>query len=132
MQPVTFSIPDLPPTRNGLYYTDPRHGGMEWRKPALQWKALARPFIPPFDIQEGSIVRVDLWFYYKWFTKSGNWVQRDDDNLIKCVIDTVSKKIGVDDRRFKRGSWGSEDSNSLGVRVTLTEVQVQDWRGGLK
>lgn len=126
---VSFVLPGLPTSRNRLYYSDPRSGGAEWSRAALQWKAEVRPHIPPFRLlSEYSIVRMALEFHYPWYTRSGDWLVRDVDNLIKIVQDTVAKKCGFNDLRVKRLRINSVDDCEMYTKVVVREMYLTNGR----
>ena len=126
---ATFTLPGLPTSRNKLYYSDPRSGGIEWSRAALQWKAEVRPHIPPFRLlSEQSIVRLVLEFHYPWYTKAGDWLTRDTDNLIKVVQDTIAKKCGFNDLRVKQLRITSVDDREMYTKVMVREIHLTDGR----
>lgn len=129
---VTFTLPGLPGSVNTIY--EPGHSiyssRPEWRIKAewALWATKMKPYVLPFSIQENSLVRVDRCYYYPWFYKNGRWRKADVANMDKLLIDTIAKKIGVDDLFFKIGMTDTRNCDNGRVLVTLTEITEGEWR----
>ena len=64
----------------------------------------------------------DIFDYYQIFIKFNNW-NLDVDAPIKLVIDTVTRKLGFDDKRILRQCSEKINSGEKGVWVTLENYE---------
>jgi len=128
---VRFTLPFAPPSTNSLYVIHYKAANpsdrVKLRPECQRWKSDAKVYIPRFPVADDSIVRVDWTVYYSWFTKAGTWAKRDTSNMQKLLMDMISEKIGVDDRRFKEGLMRSVNSAREQTMVILTEIPVATW-----
>lgn len=128
---VTFTLPFVPPSVNSLYSVSFKGKGhppdINLKDECRQWKNRAADYIPRFKIAEDSVLRIDWCVYYKWLTKTGTWAKRDTDNMGKLLHDTISKRLNVDDRRFKCGMMDSVNSPAERTIVVLTEIPISEW-----
>lgn len=67
-------------------------------------------------------------FHYPWYTKSGDWLVRDVDNLIKITQDTIAKKCGFNDLRVKQLRITSVDDREMYTKVVVREIYLTDGR----
>ena len=128
---VSFVLPFCPPSVNSLYivkYKEPNPANrVQLRDECRQWVTSASVYVPRFRIADSSIVRIDWTVTYKWLSARGAWVKRDTSNMLKLLHDMISKKTGIDDRRFKCGMMSSVNGQVERTEVTLTEVTMGEW-----
>jgi Holliday junction resolvase RusA-like endonuclease len=128
---ITFTLPMCPPSVNSLYSIHFKAANPADRvqlKPECRtWKTQAKVYIPAFSIAETSIVRIDRCYYYSWFSKKKTWIKKDTSNLDKLLMDMISEKTSIDDRRFKCGYMDSINSQVEKTVVTLTEIVASEW-----
>lgn len=129
---ISFTLPSLPGSVNIIY--GPRRtiyseNGWGLKDEWLIWATKVKPYVLllPCKPANSSVIRVDRCYYYPWFCKNGNWKKIDTSNLDKLLFDTISQKIGIDDRFFKSGWMDSCDSSNPRVEVTLTEITKTEW-----
>lgn len=120
MASINFTIPNLPPSMNVLYEPTFRGGrmtGMKMKDGARRWQEMALFYIPQMKLGEGSTLRIDMEFNFD-FSKR----RFDCSNLCKLVVDTIAKRLGINDKIVRHGSWYSLDSEKEFVSVTVEEI----------
>lgn len=117
-----FVIPVLPPSVNALHNIIYSRRRVELKPEVLKWKNDAGPFIPRITLQANTLVQVDVIFHYRFYYANGKLRIFDTHNAVKPMLDLIAMKMGVNDNRFKKGSWDSVDSTTEKVEVTLHEL----------
>lgn len=64
--------------------------------------------------------RLEIDFVGNWTTKAGKLRVQDSENLLKCTLDTLAAKMGVDDSRFTEVSFAKVQSK----KVRMVEVRI--------
>lgn len=118
---ISFTLP-IPPSVNSLYQIIYSERRVELKPKCRRWKSEAKRQVPRFKVGDTSFITVDVAFAYPYRYRNGNLRVYDASNLLKLLLDAVAEKIGVNDCRFKAGSWSSINSEAEEARVTLTEI----------
>ena len=121
-----FTIPVLPPSVNALHNVIWSQRKVVLKPEVLRFRSDASAFVPRMEFTDGSLIRVDTIFYYHFYHQNGKLRVFDTHNAVKPTLDLIAWKIGVNDNRFKAGSWDSVDSADEKVEVTLREVCATD------
>ena len=125
---VIMVLPDLPPSINGLYDINAPniHSNVsrieikaEWKL----WRSSMQRYVKLLPIAPGSLVHVDLFFYYDFYYKNGRLKRLDTQNLLSFAINTVAMKQEWDDALCKSGSWGSAHEISK-PRVIIRLIEI--------
>lgn len=128
---ITFTLPMVPPSVNSLYsvnFKEPDPSRRITLKDECRlWKNSAAGYMPRFKVAPDSVIRVDRTYWFNWFTKTGKWAKKDAFNFDKLLFDMISKRINVDDSRFKEGMMRSINSPVEKTLVCLTEVPISVW-----
>lgn len=119
---ITFTLPSMPPSINALYQIIYSQRRVEMKPEVRRFKSDMKQHVPHFTVAPDSLIQVDLFFYYPFYFKNGQLRDIDTQNLIKVCVDLVAEKIGVNDKRAKKGSWDSDDDRDERVVVTVTEI----------
>lgn len=118
-----ITIPILPPSVNALNNIIWSQRRVVTKPEVLKWRSDASAYMPRLIFtQPESIIRVDTVFYYPFRHRNGKLRMFDTHNLLKCLLDTIAWKAGINDLRMKCGSWDSVDSVDAKVEVNLMEV----------
>lgn len=118
-----MTIPLLPPSVNALNNIIWSQRRVVTKPEVLKWRSDASAFIPRLVFtQPDSIIRADIKFYYAFRHRNGKLRVFDTHNLVKCLLDTIAWKAGINDLRIKCGSWDSIDATEEKVEVVLKEV----------
>lgn len=120
---VSFCLPSLPVSVNGLYCVIWSQKRVELKPEARNWKTEAKGKMPPWEHTPGASIRVDAHFEFPRFHKNGRYRIKDVSNLLKLLLDAVAERYGFDDSVIVAGSWSSADSTTERVTVTVTEIQ---------
>jgi hypothetical protein len=121
---VTFTLPALPASVNNIYQIIWRQQKVELKPECRTWKSKAKEYVPVFKVAEGSLIRVDVVYFYDFFYKNGKLREFDTHNLMKLLIDAVASRLGHSDKVMKSGSWDSVDDAKERAIVTLTEYPM--------
>lgn len=117
-----FTIPILPPSVNALHIILWSRRKVELKPEVRKWKNDAIVFVPRITLLDNTLVQVDVVFHYRFYHASGKLRVFDTHNTVKPLLDLIATKVGVNDNRFKKGSWDSVDSADEKVEVTLREM----------
>lgn len=118
-----FVIPSLPPSVNALYQIIYSQRRVELKPEAYRWKSDSKKYIVGFRPSAGSLIAVDVTFYYRFHYANGNPRVFDAANLLKLIIDCIAEKCGFNDCLVRHGSWSSVDSPDEKMEVVLREVE---------
>ncbi len=121
---VRFVFPALPASVNGLYQIIWHKREVELKPECRQYKSRMKDYVPLFSVGDDSLIQVDVVCHYNYWYKNGKLREFDTHNLIKLLIDTCAERLGMTDKRMKRGSWDSVDSTREQVEITLTEYPL--------
>lgn len=121
-----FTLPSLPLSHNSLYQIIYSQRRVELKPECRLWKTESKQHVPKFKVGDGSLIEINVTFYYSFLYRNGKPRVFDAANLLKLLIDTVAEKCGFNDCLVRRGSWASIDSTDERVAVTLTEITSVD------
>lgn len=125
---VTFCLPELPPSTNQTHTisrpnANTNQSRIEIRPEWRRWRSSMQRHVKRLSIAPGSLVRVDLHFYYPFYTKGGQLREVDTQNLLNFAINTVAQKQEWSDKVCKSGTWSSShDAQRPRFWVRLTEI----------
>jgi Holliday junction resolvase RusA-like endonuclease len=122
---ITFTIPLLPPSVNALYQIIYGQRRVILKPEVVAWKTKAKEYVPVWH--PSGLVRVDVVYYYNWFTKDGELRNVDTQNFQKPLIDMIANKQGWNDKVAKFGSYDSVDApneDDHQVEIKLSDVEI--------
>lgn len=115
MDSLSVWIPVLPPGKNATY----GYGKMRvyLSDEASSWAEKAALIIGAAAGEQGFIVQDSDEYAILIYTYGSDL---DVDAPVALVIDTVSRKLGFDDRRiYRQGSWIFRNTKEKGIRILL-------------
>ena len=118
----SFTIPCLPPSVNSLHNIIYSQRKVVLKPEILKWRSDIALFIPRIQVNESSLLRVDVVFHHRYNYANGKLRVFDVHNMVKVLMDVLAWKVGFNDCRIKFGSWASVDSNDEKVEVKLSET----------
>jgi len=118
----SFTIPCLPPSVNSLHSIIYSQRKVVLKPEILKWRSDIALFIPRINVQESSLLCVDVVFHHRYNYANGKLRVFDVHNMVKVLLDVLAWKVGFNDCRIKFGSWSSVDSPNEKVQVTLYEL----------
>lgn len=130
---IEITIPALPPGANRTYQRTKQ--GIALTPQARRWDRdaalIAGATAGQFDFEPDPAAEYQI--IVRW------WGGRHDaDAHLKLSQDTITRKLGFDDRQIKScviercpDDWGKEDSEAEGVQVYLFKALKRDWISGL-
>jgi Holliday junction resolvase RusA-like endonuclease len=117
-----FTIPVLPPSVNSLHNIIYAQRKVVLKPEILKWRSDIALFIPRIQVDESSLLQVDVTFYHRYHYQNGKLRVFDVHNMVKVLLDVLAWKANFNDCRIKFGSWASVDSTDEKVEVRLSEV----------
>jgi len=129
-------IKEFPPSINKLYFNHPRGGkSVTTAGKAFQRRILYQiqqehgPELVQFKPNDPYDLTIEMYFpeiYNKGWPKTAQqrFKRRDADNLLKLLLDTLSRAIGVDDANFLRFTVVKRrDPENPRIEVTIAPYQ---------
>ena len=92
-------------------------------KPEVRlFKSHFKSYLPKWYLAGSGPYRVDFEFHETWYYLNGFPKKKDAPNLIKCCLDALSERYGVDDSILGwEGSWKKvPTSETVGIQVRIT------------
>ena len=108
-----------------------------WEKEFLMWVLFNREVVQQAKIEFEAIpatalISVDCIFNFrqeKIFCKDGRAKRLDADNRLKCLLDQVTKLVGIDDCRIFRGSFEKRITTERNEGIDIFLSILPDARG---
>jgi len=122
---ITFSLGKLPESQNSLYNIIWWQRRVELKPACRAFKSHAKEKVPHWEVPENALLCVDVVLFYPFHCKNGKLKRRDSANMLKLLYDAIAEGLGVDDSRFKAGSFRSVDSEKQWTEVTITILKKE-------
>ena len=115
-------IPLEPPSMNTLLQVIWSQRRIETAPPIRLFRSHFKSYLPKWCLAGSGPYRVDFEFHEAWYTKAGFPRKKDAPNLIKCCLDALSERYGIDDSLLGwEGSWKKVPrSDAVGIQVQIS------------
>lgn len=98
-QALTAFIPLVPPSMNALMEIIWHQRKIKVKPSIRLFRSQFQSYLPSWTPQPDTLYSVDFTFFDDWYWKSGGLKRQDAPNLIKCCLDALCDRYGLDDSR---------------------------------
>lgn len=117
---VSCFIPLVPPSMNALLQIVWSQRKVESKPSIRLFKTQFKEYLPIWTPTPNTIYQIDFLFIQDWYYLNRKLKRQDVSNLLKCCLDAIAERYGMDDAYFRQGSWGYVHRlERQGVQVTI-------------
>ena len=97
---IEFKIPFIPPSVNSLYNVMFSLKKVELKPEIRLFKSNVKQYVPYFKVIQNEKLSCEIEVIQNWYFKNGNTKKQDIQNMVKCLLDAISERLGFGDEQF--------------------------------